>query len=418
MSTSPKMVERIEQWPVERLVPYDRNARTHSEAQIGQIAASITQFGFNNPVLIDSSSGIIAGHGRYQAARKLGLASVPVIVLDHLTDAQRRAYIIADNKLALNAGWDEALLAAELTDIEADFDLSLLGFDEAELEGLLARKDDDGRADECPDVPETPVTRRGDLWVLGRHRVLCGDATSAEDVARVMGGAKADMVFTDPPYGVNIVRRKHVGGGGALKFKGVVGGDSWVSARNYAEIANDDSTEAARRFYAVCRDIGLDRFILFGGNYFADFLPPSACWIVWDKQNTGNFADVELAWTSMDRGAKLYSFMWNGLARSGDRASELVSRVHPTQKPVGLFEKIFADFEFELCLDGFLGSGSTLIACEKTKRICYGTELSEAYCDVIVKRWQEFTGNAATLDGDGRTFAEVSDARTPQAICP
>ena len=416
-AASPRMVERIEQWPVERLIPYDRNARTHSEAQIGQIAASITQFGFNNPVLIDSSSGIIAGHGRYQAARKLGLASVPVIVLDHLTDAQRRAYIIADNKLALNAGWDEALLAAELGDLEADFDLSLLGFDEAELEGLLARKDDDGRADECPDVPETAVTQRGDLWVLGRHRVLCGDATDADDVARLMDGHKADMVFTDPPYGMYLdtnydsmfaadERHRKTG----QRFNGVTGdGDDFNPAFISTVFARFPSTS---------------EIFLWGADYYADLITDriSGSWVVWDKRCSEEMDRVsgntfELCWSKQKHKRLIARIQWSG--HHGMQHDDTRMRVHPTQKPAALARWFFAQWgqHGDVVADLFLGSGSTLLACEQTNRACFGMELSEPYCDVIVKRWQDFTGRTATLDGDGRTFAAIAAERMPQEAC-
>lgn len=390
-----KTAHTIEQWPVDRLVPYDRNARTHSETQVAQIAASITQFGFNNPILVDSSSGIIAGHGRLQAARKLGLVSVPVIVLDHLTDAQRRAYILADNKLALNAGWDEELLLAELRDLDEMIDLQLTGFDANELERLFATDEDDARADECPEAPETPVTRRGDLWVLGRHRVLCGDATNADDVARLMNGAKADMVFTDPPYGISLIRddRGRVGGG-----------TKQYPTREFARIAGDDQPFDPGFLLGYS-----SAMVIWGANYFADKLPPSRCWFVWDKKHPVDrtFCGCELAWTTLDRHAKVYEVAWDGWTKEGESGS----KVHPSQKPVKLCADILLETTEQrgIILDLFLGSGSTLMACEKINRACYGTELSEAYCDVIVNRWQDYTGQTATLDGDGRTFAAVAE---------
>src|SRR5258707_4106338 len=201
------MVQRIEHWLLEKLIPYARNPRTHSDAQVAQIAASITEFGFNNPILVDSKAGIIAGHGRLLAARKLQLTEVPVIVLDHLTDAQKRAYILADNQLALNAGWDDTLLAAELAALQQeDFDLDLIGFEDAELARLLAAQDAaEGLTDEdaVPELTETPISLLGDLWILGDHRLLVGDATDTDAVARLVAGAPADLVFTDPPYNVD-----------------------------------------------------------------------------------------------------------------------------------------------------------------------------------------------------------------------
>ena len=427
---------------VEELIPYARNARTHSDEQIAQIAASIREFGWTNPVLLDGQSGIIAGHARLQAARKLGLKQVPCLELAHLSEAQKRAYILADNRLALNAGWDLSLLAGEIQDLKADdFDLNLLGFDEKELGELLAYSPEGGTEgltdpDEVPEAPAEPVTQPGDLWVLGKHRLLCGDATKREDVERLMEGEKVDLVFTDPPYGINIVKPVStdkgvvvvakpygksgvVGGGGSAGAmypyggvkKGVGGGANIVRPTLYAPVINDESTDTAQAAYLTALAVGIGDFILFGGNYFTGFLPPSRCWIIWDKQNSGNFADVEMAWTSFNKSSRLYEWMWNGLSRAGDRNTELETRAHPTQKPVGLFVKIFNDFPFKTCLDGFLGSGSTLIACEKTGRACVGLELSPAYCDVIITRWQNFSGKQAGMEEDGRTFEQVKEDR-------
>jgi DNA modification methylase len=198
-----------------------------------------------------------------------------------------------------------------------------------------------------------------------------------------MDGNKADMVFTDPPYGISVVQGKKVGGD---KSFGTVGGGKIVKSKTYSEIIGDDTTDTAREFYDTCISLGMENFIIWGGNYFTDFLPPSMCWIVWDKENTGNFADVELAWTSFDKAAKLYKWQWNGMIRKGDKNIEGKTRVHPTQKPVGLFGDIFNDFEFKICFDGFLGSGSTMVASHQFKRKCYGMELDPKYCQVIIDR--------------------------------
>jgi len=200
------LVQRIELWPIEKLIPFARNPRTHSDAQVAQIAASIAAFGFNNPILVDTKAGIIAGHGRLLAARKLQLEQVPVIVLDHLSDAQKRAYILADNQLALNAGWDEELLRIELVALQGeDFNIGLIGFEDEELARLLAAQDADGLTDEdaVPELPQTPVSMTGDLWILDSHKLLVGDATDVADVARLMAGEAADLAFTDPPYNVD-----------------------------------------------------------------------------------------------------------------------------------------------------------------------------------------------------------------------
>ena len=389
---------QIIQRNVLELIPYVNNSRTHSEAQVIQIASSIKEFGFTNPILTDGDNGIIAGHGRLMAAKKIGMEEVPTIELSHLSEAQKKAYIIADNKLALNSGWDDAMLAIEFAELEDfGFDLELTGFSLEEIAAFEVEEIPEGLTDEdaVPELPIDPVTKLGDVWLCGNHRVMCGDSTSIDAVDKLMDGNKADMVFTDPPYGVSIVN-----GSGAEK----VGGGGVVDAKNYAEIIGDNTTDTARDFYSTCVAFGFDNYIIWGGNYFTDFLDPSPCWIVWDKQNTGNFADVELAWCSSPKAAKLYSFTWNGMSREGDRKSELSTRVHPTQKPVGLFVNIFNDFDFKSCFDGFLGSGSTLIAAEKTNKTCYGIEMSPDYCDVIVKRWQDFTGKQATLESTGDLF--------------
>jgi len=423
------VAKKIVQQRTDALLPYARNSRTHSEEQVYQIAQSIREFGFTNPVLVDAANNIVAGHGRVMAAKQLGLQDVPTINVGWMTEQQRRAYVIADNQLALNAGWDDSVLAQEVAWLQdQNFNTSLLGFDADFLDGLLAEEAATGDGltdqDDAPAVQATPITRMGDVWVMGKHRLLCGDSTSAAAINNLTLGGGIDMVFTDPPYGVSIVNTKSqskVGGGGEVKFGKVGGGaevkfgkvgGGVVDAKDYAEIIGDDTTDTAREFYRTCIACGFKNFIIWGGNYFTDFLHPSPCWVVWDKQNSGNFADVELAWCSSKKAAKLYTFTWNGMSRSGNRKDELKTRVHPTQKPVGLFEEIFRDFEFETCFDGFIGSGSTLIACEKVGRTCYGIELSANYCDVIVRRWQAFTGKRAVLESTGEPFpvAETDEA--------
>ncbi|MGZ8164089.1 MAG: DNA methyltransferase [Methylobacter sp.] len=410
---------------VDSLIPYARNTRTHSAEQVAKIAASITEFGWTNPILIDGL-GIMAGHGRILAAKSLGITEVPAIDLSHLTPAQKKAYIIADNKLALESGWDDDMLALELADLQLDgFDMGLMGFSIGELSSLFDGLDENKTGltdqDALPEPPIIPVSKPGYVWLLGKHRLMCGDSTSTNAIDKLMNGQLADIVITDPPYGVSIVNtavKNEVGGGGAVKF-GKVGGNGNVGtlrkngthciykSKNYREIIGDETIETARAFYAACVDIGFKDFIIFGGNYFTEFLKPSPCWIVWDKQNSGNFADVEMAWCSFEKAAKLYTFTWNGMSRQGDRKTELSTRIHPTQKPVGLFVKIFDDFSFESCFDGFIGSGSTLIACEKTNKICYGMELTTDYCDATVIRWQNFTGQQATLEATGQTFNQL-----------
>ena len=372
----------IEYLPLDSLKPYDNNARKHESADIQTIVASIKEFGFDDPIGIWSDNNVVVeGHGRLLAAKQLGMAEVPVIRLDHLTDEQRRAYALAHNKTAEMSEWDFDILGGELDDI-FDIDMSEFGF---ELE------DDEAPAeiveDEAPEEVETRC-KLGDIWQLGQHRLICGDSTDPAVIDRLMDGVKAKLLLTDPPYGISVV-------GGDKSF-GKVGGENIVKSHVYSTIIGDDTTDTAMANYDVALTC-TENQIIFGGNYFTDFLPPSRCWIVWDKQNTGNFADAELAWTYFDRGVRLYHFLWNGLCREGSREVEGKTRVHPTQKPVGMLADILKDFseENDSVLDCFGGSGSTLIACEQLNRKCYMCEISLEYCDVIIQRWENFTGEKA-----------------------
>ena len=407
---------KIKQTPIDELIPYASNSRTHSDEQVAQIAASIKEFGFNNPVLLDKENGIIAGHGRVLAARKLGLKEVPTIELSHLTDTQRKAYVIADNKLALNAGWDMELLSLEMGDLRDEgFDLSLIGFNDDELANMFVDKTEGlTDPDEVPDIPDDPVTKEGDVWLLGKHRLMCGSSTDISATEKLFNGVTPDMVFADPPYGIDVVQSNQVGGGGPTKFEMIGGGavnkgQKIVASNTYAKIEGDETTETAKDFYNTCVALELKNIVLWGGNYFTDFLAPSRCWVVWDKEMTGNFSEAEMAWTSFSKGGiKVFKFLWNGLSREGNRKDELKGRVHPTQKPVGLFCNIFERFDgFKIIYDGFGGSGSTLIACEKTGRNCLMMELAPEYCDVIIKRWQDFTGEQAKLEGSGQIFPTI-----------
>jgi 16S rRNA G966 N2-methylase RsmD len=267
-------------------------------------------------------------------------------------------------------------------------------FDAIDLEKLMDSMNEEVEEDEAPEVDEvnSPVSVLGQVYQLGVHRLMCGSATEIEDVKTLLDGFLPELVLTDPPYGVDIVQNQQVGGAASTHFGGKVG--AVVESSTYAEILNDDTTETAQASMDIIGELGIKNRIIWGGNYFTDFLPPRACWIVWNKKNTGNFADVEMAWTSFTTGAKLYDHMWNGMAREGAREDELATRVHPTQKPVGLHANILRDFskKGDQVLDLFGGSGTTLIACERTERICYMLELSPSYCDVIRKRYAKLIG--------------------------
>jgi 16S rRNA G966 N2-methylase RsmD len=406
--------DKVERWSIDKLTPYARNSRTHSDEQISQLAASIKEWGWTTPVLVDEDGSIIAGHGRTLAAQRLKMTEVPVMVAKGWSDAKKRAYVIADNKLALNAGWDNELLALEFSELQGmDFDLDLTGFTADEIAALMPEEIEPGKTDEdaVPEVPEQPVTVLGDVWILGKHRLMCGDSTSIDAVDKLMDGATVDMVYTDPPYGISIVKGSKVGGDkpfGSKDSRGTVGATNIVKANLYAPIAGDDTIDVALEAIQVIKTLSAKVEIIWGGNYYANALENSSCWIVWDKENTGNFADAELAWTNQKTAVRIFKHMWNGMVKASEHGQK---RVHPTQKPVKLAEWCIQEYgdKCQNLLDLFCGSGSTLLACETKKKTGYMMELSPHYCDVIVKRWQDFTGKIATHAETGKPFAEVTN---------
>jgi DNA modification methylase len=390
-------------WPISRLIEYENNPRKNDHA-VDKIASAIEAFGFRIPVVARSDGTVVDGHLRLKAARLLGMTKIPVVLADDLSDAQIKAFRISVNKMAELADWDEDLLRAELLDLQGiEFDMDLLGFDVETLEDLLyiEPERDDSKDDEVPEAPAIPVSKLGDVWLLGKHRVMCGDSTRIEAVNKLMDGKKADMVFADPPYGMGVVKNNKVGADFGVAKKG-----------QYSDVIGDDNKETAQNFYNTCVALGYERYIIWGGNYFVNFLPFSSGWIIWDKRgDTGiknTFADGEMAWTNIQRQVRIYKQLWNGMIREGEHEE----RVHPTQKPIMTLERILGDFteKYDTIFDGFLGSGSTLIAAEKTNRICYGLELSPHYVDVIVNRWQTYTGNQAILEATGQTFDELAEA--------
>ena len=388
----------VERWAVGRLKAYDRNARTHSPEQVAQIVASIREFGFTNPLLVAPDGEVIAGHGRLMAAQELGLGEVPVIVLGHLTPEQRRAYVIADNQLALNAGWDEELLRAELSDLEGlGFDLSLVGFSDEELSELMPEVEqlapEDVDPDEAPEPPPEPVTKPGDLWILGKHRLLCGDSTNLQQIERLMDGQKADMVFTDPPYGMNLDTDYSKMG---------------TSTKSYKPVHDDDKPFDAG---AMMRLLPSPIWYIWGADYFCNSIPiwDQGSTLVWAKahsedENKVYGSSFELCW----RYPKAKKELW--FVRRIHMTDEHL-KAHPTQKPCELpVRAIEKDSKpGQLIVDLFGGSGTTLIACEKTSRHCCMMELDPAYCDVIVKRWQQFTGMTATLEATGQPFPDADE---------
>ena len=393
--TKKKTSPAIEMLPIEGLVPYVNNSRTHSDEQVVQVAASIKEFGFTNPVLVDKDNMIIAGHGRMKAAMRLGLTEVPCIRLDHLNDFQKKAYIIADNKLALNAGWDDELLRLELGQLNEDgFDLSLTGFDDDELSKLLIPEQIDGLTDEddVPEVPEDPVTVEGDVWVLGNHRLMCGDSTSIDSVEKLMDGQKADMVFTDPPYNIDYQ--------GVSDKRDKIANDK-MADNDFVQFLKD-SIMGCETMYVCC---SWQYAHLFRSALEGIARSPKAM-IVWDKVNPAQHLDKyfkqhEIIWYYGDFGGHktLRGDIW--------QMKRQRNTVHPTMKPVELIDIAMVDQPNKKNVyDAFGGSGSTLISCEKNHRDCYMMELDQKYCDVIIKRWQDFTGKEA-IHEDGRKFNDL-----------
>lgn len=379
---------------IDKIKPYAGNQKEHPEKQIENIATSIREFGFIQPLVLDKENEIVIGHGRFLAAQKLNMKTAPVIYVENLAKEQVRKLRIIDNKLN-ESDWIVEKLKAELEQLDfSEFDISFDDLLET-LDDMSGKEEQNIEEGETPEPPAKPKAKPGQIYKLGRHRLMCGDSTSRSDVEKLIDGKKITLALTDPPYGVNIVNTD--GETGIVGF-GEKGKNKIANCKEYLPIKGDETTDTARLNYEILKDVSENQ-IIFGGNYFTDFLPPRACWCIWDKENTGNFADAELAWTSFDKGAKLYRWLWNGLCRKGERSIEGKTRVHPTQKPVGMLALILADFSNEggTILDCFGGSGSTLMACEQTNRTCFMLEYEPAYIDVIIKRWEDFTGQKAEL---------------------
>jgi len=410
---------QIVSWPVEKLIPYARNARTHSDEQIIQIAASIAEFGWTNPILVGENGILIAGHARLLAALKLGMTEVPVIVLDHLTETQRRALVIADNQLAIRgAAWDEEMLRVELEALQEDsFDLNLVGFTDEELEDLFREPEPTiaGNTDEdaVPEQPEKAVTVPGDVWILGNHRLHCGDALQYASFEKVLAGGLADMTFTDPPYNVNY--------GATMKDK---------LRRKNRPIKNDNLGDGFEPFLRdscanilavtkgavyICMSSSelatLQKVFREAGGHWSTF-------VIWAKNTfTIGRSDYQRQYEPILYGWKEGTdHYWCGARDQGDVwfvKKPVANDLHPTMKPVELIERAVRNSSKsrDTILDPFGGSGSTLIACEKSGRQGRMIELEPKYCDVAILRWQEFTGKQAMLEGDGRSFDEIAAER-------
>ena len=391
------MKQKITMCDVKDLIPYAKNSRTHNENQVNQIASSIKEFGFTNPVLVDKDNVIIAGHGRVMAANKLKLKEVPTLCLNHLTDAQKKAYVIADNRLALNADWDYEMLKVELKELDdLEFDVNLLGFEDKEIDDLLA-KPTEGLIDEdkVPDPPDEPKSKLGDIYELGHHRLMCGDSTSIDHVDKLMDGKKADMVFTDPPYGIDYQDIK----------------------KNHKKIAGDKSLSNVKDLLSLILILDVPMYLCCNWKCFSAFEKamheagkyPKSC-IVWDKK---------VRVQNLDKFYKRHEFILYHGEFGGQKTLDgdvwvcdrEVRKDHPTAKPVELCERAirYSSENADIVLDLFGGSGATLIAAEKLARKCYMMELDPIYVDVIVKRWEDFTGKKAVHLELNKTYNELNN---------
>ena len=446
--------DKVEKWAITKLVPYARNSRTHSDEQIGQIAASIKEWGWTTPVLVDEDGSIIAGHGRTLAAQRLKMTEVPVMVAKGWSDAKKRAYIIADNKLALNAGWDESMLNLELGELQdMGFDISLIGFGKNELSELMAEEPTEGLTEEnaVPEVKEKPKSQLGDVWLLGEHRLMCGDSTQADDLAKLMDGEKADLVWTDPPYNVDMT--------GKNEYLASVG-KARKDTENFG-IQNDKmSAQEFRTFMQAVYERYFENMregaviyvahpeherIIFVESMLNAGLKLSEV-LIWVKQS-GTLSRQDFNWkhepilygwkegkghyfckdftltTVIDDDLDIDKLKKDEMVAMLKQIKEQMpttvirhdrptkSDLHPTMKPVGLVSRMveWSSMDGWIVLDLFGGSGTTMIACEKTHRKSRLMELDPKFCDVIVKRWQDFTGKKATHAETGKTFDKVSN---------
>jgi len=411
---------QIEQTATTDLIPYVSNSRTHSEGQVAQIAASIKEFGFNNPILVDKEKGIIAGHGRVLAARKLGMDKVPTVELSHLTETQRKAYIIADNKLALNADWDMEMLSLEMGGLDQEgFDLSLIGFNEDELANIFVETTEGlTDPDEVPEVPDDPITKTGDVWVLGKHRLKCGDSTVETHVSALLGGIEPHLMVTDPPYEVTPTSKTHytnpgmIRGGWMAKDYPVNHGKmfevpdfkDWMTLAFVHLATNSDA-------YVMSNDRNLSE--ISTALHESGFKYHNT--LIWQKPN-----GIPNRWYFKDVEFSLYFF--KGKAKTirlksstqTFKCTHALNKEHMSQKPVELFEHYILNSSdpSQSVYEPFAGSGTTIIAGEMTGRSIYAMELSPEYCDVAVERWQNFTGEQAELEGSGTTFSPHIDDAT------
>lgn len=414
--------DSVEKWPIEKLIPYAKNARTHSPEQVAQIAAAIKEWGWTNPVLVDEDGGVIAGHGRLLAARQLGVKDVPVMVARGWSEAQRRAYVLADNKLAENAGWDKELLRLEVADLTAmGFDLPLMGFSDTELQAMSASANAGlTDPDEVPDEPQVPTSAPGDIWLLGKHRIACGSSTDAHTVEALLGAVKPHLMVTDPPYGVEY--------DADWRNKAMRGNGKAVGGRAVGKVKNDDIADWREAWALFPGDVAYVWHAGLFAHVVAESLQASGftlrSQIIWSKSNfaigRGDYHwQHEPCWYAVRTKATGH---W-----AGDRKQTTLWQIpkpaksetgHSTQKPVECMKRPIENNSSpgQAVYEPFSGSGTTIIAAEMTGRSCFAIELNPAYVDVAVTRWQQFTGEAAKLEETGETFAQVLARRQPAAL--
>jgi len=381
---------KIDYVDVNDLKPHPKNSHKHSDEQIERLCKIVEYNKFRTPLTLDrKTKTIVCGHGRLMAAKKLGIKKVPVVYQDFESEDHIYAHLVADNAIGKD-GWanlDLGMINQEILEMGPDFDVDLLGIKDFVIEPI--EKYDEEKEDDVPEVRHDPITKRGDVWLLGNHRVMCGDSTMIDDVEKLMNGEKADMVFTDPPYGINR-------GGQQETFT-----KNKKHKRKHFKQKDWDKNIPPCDFFQTMLGLNLPS-IVFGGNYMTEFLPPSMGWIYWDKGQAGqlSMSDGELAWTNQQKALRSVKVNRSAIGKS----------VHPTQKPIQVVEFCLNYIDdAKSVIDFFLGSGSTLIACEKTNRKCYGMELDEHYCDVIINRWQEYTCKKATLESNGKTYDELKE---------
>lgn len=396
---------------ISELREHPDNNNKHTEKQIERLSKIIKKNGWTSPITISRLSGYITrGHARFMAAKKLRCRNIPVQYISYESPEHEYADATADNEIARWATLDLDKVRDKVLDFDDNFDLDLLGIENFEMseiedENLLS---DDGIESEPDFDEENIIVKKNQIWILGNHRVLCGDSTDVENVKKLLNG-ECPTVYTDPPYGINVVKSSKIRGDKSFR-KGSIGNNNLVKSSIYKEIKNDETTDTAKNFYNVCKyELDLTKFIIWGGNYFTDFLDPSKYWGIWDKKErdwNDDFSDFEMLWSNVKAKPRIFRFMFVGMVSKGEKED----RFHPTQKPVEMQIEVLNHYKVNDIFDGFLGSGSSLMACEKTKRKCYGAEYEEYYCEKIINRWQDYTGKDAILESTGQTYKELKDA--------